>query len=116
MSADVSRLLDDLYAAPALPETQEPTRAPEWSSAEALDEVFASWVPGPGDDAPAAQRSIVAEVRTEPVVTALADDEWLHGTEPVLPDPEPVGVAPVLARWSPSDDDILPSAGRRRRR
>jgi hypothetical protein len=103
--------LDDLYAT-ATPTTDEGLRAPEWSSAEALDEVFASWVPGPSDDAPAAQRSVVAEATTETMIEMPADDGWLVETEPVAA-PEP---AMAMARWSPSDDDILPTRRARRRR
>ena len=94
--SDLSRLLDDLYA------TTEPesdtTRAPEWSSTEALDEVFSTWVPGSLD----AEQSEHAE----PVAVLDVDDTWLDATEP----------APITPpRWSPSDDDILPARGARRR-
>lgn len=112
--SDLSRLLDDLYAMSGTESdtstvaTEEPTRAPAWSSEEALDEVFSSWVPGPGDDASSAQRSIVADLHIEPPVEPPVVDDWLHETEPVA-----VVAAP---RWSPSDDDILPArrVGRRR--
>jgi hypothetical protein len=120
--SDLSQLLDDLYAmsgtesdsatattttattAPAATATEEPTRAPAWSSEEALDEVFSSWVPGPSDDAPAAQRSMMADVGGELPVEPPHVDTWLQETEPV----EAVLVASV-PRWSPSDDDILPA-------
>jgi hypothetical protein len=108
--SDLSRLLDDLYATSGTA-TEEPPRAPDWSSQEALDEVFASWVPGPDADAAAAQRSLVAAATTEALIDAPVDDGWLLETEPVVPD-EPV-VAPT--RWSPSDDDILPRRRARRR-
>lgn len=124
--SDLSRLLDDLYAmsgtetdTDTVTAAEEPTRAPAWSSEEALDEVFSSWVPGPGDDAPATQRSMVAATRAEPTVEQPAVDAWLLETEPIAP-LEPAVLAP---RWSPSDDDILPgrrlavaTRGRRRRR
>lgn len=115
-------MLDDLYAmSPAqtdtLTEAERPPRAPSWSSEEALDEVFASWVPGPGADSSAAERSMVAGVAGEVVsfTPTSTVDEWLLETEPVA---EAVA-ASVPARWSPSDDDILPARrgrGRRDRR
>lgn len=99
--SDLSRLLDDLYAT-AETETESGTpRAPAWSSAEALDEVFSAWVPGSLDDGAAGP--------TPDEVVVVADDAWLTDTEP----------APALVaarRWSPSDDDILPSRSMRRRR
>lgn len=53
--SDLSRLLEDVYrsgpAAPAAP------AAPSWSSDSALDDAFADWVPGPSDDAHAAERA-----------------------------------------------------------
>lgn len=97
--SDVARLLDDLYT------EDSPTRAPSWSSDEALDEAFSSWIPGPGAEASAAERAIVAgaidEVTYEPVISL---DAW-RVTAPVLVDRQ---------RWSPSDDDILPAQKRRR--
>lgn len=97
--SDLSRLLDDVYR------DETPTRAPSWSSDEALDEAFSSWIPGPGAEASAAERAIVAgatdEVAFEPVLTL---DEWTLES-PVLID---------RPRWSPSDDDILPARKRRR--
>ena len=113
--SDLSRLLDDLYAmsgtetdtdtvTATLP-TEEPTRAPEWSSEEALDEVFSSWVPGPSDDASATERSMIAETRGEPLVEQPTVDAWLQETEPIAP----LEPAVLAARWSPSDDDILPA-------
>lgn len=100
-------MLDDLYTDETL------TRAPSWSSEEALDEVFASWVPGPSEHAGATERSMVAgsgdEVAFIPTPTM---DEWLLETEPVAAPPVVAGPA----RWSPSDDDILPAKRRSRRR
>jgi len=115
--SDLSQLLDDLYALPGTDADEAPaapTRAPEWSSEEALDEVFGSWVPGPGDDATAAERALVASAIEAAAVDAPTVDEWLIDTEPSLP--EPAGAHEVVAapfataalRWSPSDDDILP--------
>ena len=119
-------MLDDLYA---LPDTdsdadtdtdvvtdETPTRAPEWSSSEALDEAFASWVPGEADGTTAFERSLMEQEPPATLAEALhvGDvDEWLTDTEP-LPEPEPVLAG--LRRWSPSDDDILPARRRPRGR
>jgi hypothetical protein len=110
--SDLSQLLGDLYA------DETPTRAPSWSSEEALDDAFSSWVPGPPDDAPSAERSIVADAWNDTVVDVPATDAapelepaletWLADTAPVV---EPTSGQP---RWSPSDDDILPSRRGRR--
>ncbi|HVM54937.1 MAG TPA: hypothetical protein VM262_17260 [Acidimicrobiales bacterium] len=139
--SDLSRLLDDLYAmgdteaetapvAAAAPPAA-PTEAPAWSSDEALDEVFETWVPGPDEDAPAAHRSFVEAVTDEPFVEAPAPVNWNLGLEdepspvteapnetavsdaPLADAPGAMAVAAVRPRWSPSDDDILP--GRRSR-
>src|SRR5688572_2467691 len=102
--SDLSRMLDDVYASPdsgdvatdAFP-TDElatddfTTRAPEWSSAEALDEAFSSWVPGPAEGATALERSMVDESVEMSFVTEPEVDQWLDETEPVAP-------APVIAR------------------
>jgi hypothetical protein len=103
--SDLSRMLDDLYA-PAQGDvaTDSLTRAPEWSSAEALDVAFSSWVPGPADGATALERSMVEASVALSFVAEPEVSGWLDQTEPVAP-------APVIAgprRWSPSDDDILP--------
>ena len=59
--SDLSRLLEDVYrsglSAPA---------APSWSSDTALEDAFADWVPGPSDDAHAAEREF-AGTEIEPV-------------------------------------------------
>ena len=106
--SDLSQLLGDLYADDA------PTRAPEWSSEEALDEAFSEWVPGPTDDAPSAERSIVANALTQPVLAPEpAVSDWAVETAPVAVEP----VAAIARRWSLSDDDILPARrGRKRHR
>jgi hypothetical protein len=115
--SDLSRMLDDLYAMPGTDVddgfTAAPTKAPDWSSDEALDEVFSSWVPGPTDDVTATQRSLVADAATEPLTMPPAVDSWLLETAPE-PEPEPavddVEERPLaLVPWTPSDDDILPA-------
>jgi len=107
--SDLSQLLGDLYS----DETPVP-KAPEWSSEEALDDAFASWVPGPAEGAAAAEHAIVADVLDDAPahVAPVVDDDWAAMTAPApLPAPvldEPATTAAFL-RWSPSDDDILPS-------
>jgi hypothetical protein len=114
--SDLSQLLGDLYA----DETPVP-KAPEWSSEEALDDAFASWVPGPAEGAAAAEHSIVAgAIDAAPAAVApVAEDDWLAMTAPApLPAPvvdEPATTAAFM-RWSPSDDDILPSSRRAKAR
>src|SRR4051812_36488816 len=54
------------------PEPLAPASAPSWSSEAALDEAFATWVPGPTADAHAAERSIVAGVLDTQPVAAVA--------------------------------------------
>src|SRR4051812_9536605 len=127
--SDLSRMLDDLYALPEDGDvvtddtpTEAPTKAPAWASAEALDEAFSSWVPGQPDGASAFERSMLDDVEdvfdgdAEPDGTDDdandAVEQWLAESEPV---PQPVRAG--VPRWSPSDDDILPSRrGRRRSR
>ena len=105
--SDLSQLLGDLYA------DETPTRAPEWSSEEALDDSFSEWVPGPSDDAPAAERSIVADALTQPVAAPeLAVADWVTETAPITP----ASFVEVSRRWTPSDDDILPTRRGRKRR
>lgn len=107
--SDLSQLLGDLYA----DETPVP-KAPEWSSDEALDDAFAAWVPGPAEGAAAAEHSIVAGAMdaAPAAVAPVAEDDWLAMTAPApLPTAvadEPAATAAFM-RWSPSDDDILPS-------
>ena len=117
--SDLSRMLDDLYALPDADSDSDvvtdetPTRAPSWSSAEALDEAFASWVPGEADGTTAFERSLVADAPAT-LADALHVDvgDWLAETEPVAPAP----AVAAVRRWSPSDDDILPARRRGRRR
>jgi hypothetical protein len=118
--SDLSQLLGDLYAddtpstAPSQPAEELATRAPAWSSEDALDEAFATWVPGPSDDAPSAERSIVAgafDTRPAPAPAPAPEvDDWRRDTAPALESPT------VHARWAPSDDDILPARRARKRR
>ena len=112
--SDLSQLLGDLYA-----DDTPVAKAPEWSSDEALDDAFSSWVPGPADGATAAERSIVAgAIDVEPVAAPpMEDEDWVRESAPVMApvDPaEPFASLSPLA-WSPSDDDILPARGIRSR-
>lgn len=134
--SDLSRLLEDVYrsgpTAPAAP------AAPSWSSDSALDDAFADWVPGPSDDAHAAERAFAgtdiepAEPADEPdepdqldqldslmqqaasIAAAMVEDE-LEETPAVESAPEPVAVAVPTGTWCRQDDDILPSRGHGRR-
>lgn len=49
--SDLSRLLEDVYRSGSA------GSAPSWSSDDALDEVFANWVPGPPPEACEAERA-----------------------------------------------------------
>lgn len=107
--SDLSRLLEDVYAGETAP------APPAWSSDEALDDAFASWVPGPPAEASAAERAFSAGAVTEVAeADALAGPEWptaAHSFD-VLAEPEPLTeLVPIAGRWSPSDDDILPARG-----
>jgi hypothetical protein len=111
--SDLSQLLGDLYA----DDTPAP-KAPDWSSDEALDDAFASWVPGPAEGSAAAERSIVADALGDvPRAPApVADEDWMAMTAPAsLPaatDLAGGAVVPAPAafvRWTSSDDDILPA-------
>jgi hypothetical protein len=181
--SDLSRLLGDLYGdespgnatvtswdAVPPPDEPPPPKAPSWSSDEALDEMFASWVPGEPAEAPAPPAMFdtselqpepelddwTVELRAaaaapiesatpapveqpqptvapiEPLPEAVAPIEPLpEAVAPAIPSttfdevfapvvsPEDVMIAPALvaerARWSPSDDDILPARKKRRR-
>ena len=121
-------MLDDLYAVPDgdtdtdtdtdVVTYQTPTRAPSWSSEEALDEAFSSWVPGESDGTTAFERSLAEDVGApatlaEALHVDVDVDDWLSDTEPL---PEPELVVAGLRRWSPSDDDILPARRRARGR
>jgi hypothetical protein len=113
--SDLSQLLGDLYA-----DENPVPKAPDWSSEEALDDAFASWVPGPAEGAAAAEHSIVAGAldHVAAPVAPVVDDDWAAMTAPA-PLPSPVmddgAMTESFMRWSPSDDDILPSRGAKAR-
>jgi hypothetical protein len=76
--SDLSRLLDDVYRAPAS------RSEPAWSSDSALDEVFANWIPGPAAPAPEPART---EVRDDPVVVpTTVVPAWSRSADDILPD------------------------------
>ncbi|MDQ3147815.1 MAG: hypothetical protein M3R01_12955 [Actinomycetota bacterium] len=107
------------------PAERAPDAALDWADETALDRAFASWVPGPSADAPAAERRLMGDQGAGPeLTTEEAPDappptaEWLFegdapGAEPGTPPSEALGQARA---WARSDDDILPVRGRRRRR
>jgi hypothetical protein len=61
--SDLSRLLEDVYGdgGAVYGDGSSPPAVPDWSSDEALDDTFASWVPGPPADAPAAERAFAVD-------------------------------------------------------
>jgi len=109
--SDLSRLLEDVYAGETAPSP------PAWSSDEALDDAFASWVPGPPAEASAAERAFAAVAVTEvavPHAESLAEVQTPtpSGFQDALDEPEQLAeVVPIVGRWTPSDDDILPARG-----
>lgn len=80
--SDLSRLLDDVYstgpASPpaAPPPAPAPAAEPDlpWATDESMDEAFADWVPGPGADAPQAERDLfeLADVDDAPAAQATS--------------------------------------------
>jgi hypothetical protein len=73
---DLSEMLGDVYGAPeepSQPAAPSSPGAPGWSDDEHLDKAFADWTPGPGADAPAAERGMFAQA--PPAASPrLADD------------------------------------------
>jgi hypothetical protein len=116
--SDLSRLLDDVYG------TRDEVAAaePEWASEEALDNVFADWVPGePLEQSvvPVPEPELASEPEPEPENAFLDGD--MFGAVALVPDvevePTPAPeAAPALElrAWVPSDDDILPARKRLR--
>ncbi|MDP8975412.1 MAG: hypothetical protein M3N28_03410 [Actinomycetota bacterium] len=91
---DLSKLLGDLYETDHTDETDsppdgmseapssQPAPGPEWANEARLDEAFASWKPGPPDDAPAAEREMADHYQdTSPsqLQAALPSDAQLDG-------------------------------------
>lgn len=133
---DLSKLLGDLYDPddshrPASARRDEaspssPLPGPEWADEERLDEAFASWRPGPPDDAPAAEREMAEQypgASFPQLEAALAgednfpldapgrsgDDEG-QASQPggvTTADLDPLDIGEPRA-WTRSDDDVLP--------
>jgi hypothetical protein len=119
------------HATVSAPASTPPAERPldpalDWADETALDEAFASWVPGPSADAPAAERRLmggqVAEGGGDEAEAAPdappPPAEWLfEGDQPGAEVVPPVSQEPEHVRlWTRSDDDILPVRARRRRR
>lgn len=89
------------------PGALETSAGPDWSNETRLDQVFASWTPGPPSDAPAAEREMAYSglpASTEGArLPAASDSEVEDGvTDVAVP-------APATAEtWTRSDDDVLP--------
>ena len=120
---DLSKVLGEVYnpevqdsPPPPYSESRDPDPVgPEWADDALLDQAFASWVPGPPADAPAAEREMAhleapAPVDDELSVTLPVADDWPSSDELVADVPTP----PALG-WTRSNDDVLPAGGRQRR-
>jgi hypothetical protein len=85
--SDLSKVLGDLYdapapAAPSAAEARFQPTAPEWADEDRLDEAFEGWTPGPPADAPAAEREMseMSVVMDTPFVPAARLDDELSAT------------------------------------
>jgi len=137
---DLSKLLGDLYetneadapvdapladtpvgdASATAPAAAQPP-GPDWADERLLDEAFASWTPGPPDDAPAAEREMAngfpgtSYPQLEGQFAHLGLEDPSERTEvPTDVDDDPVDAGPPRS-WSRADDDVLPHrrSGRR---
>jgi hypothetical protein len=148
---DLSKLLGDLYetneadapvdapfannspASPASP-VSPPAPGPEWADEALLDEAFASWKPGPPDDAPAAEREMAngfPGTSFPQLDGAFGSDDHLDGSmltrdlamfeggtppsvETDVEAADPIEPGPPRM-WTRADDDVLPNrrGGRR---
>ena len=156
---DLSKLLGDLYQSDQSEQTEENDSArdaeeepstrfpgPEWADEARLDEAFASWQPGPPDDAPAAEREMVDgyPMTTFPQLEAalsvdarpddvagddVAVDDVAVGPGPDVPmsgedvtgtalddEQHDDPVAVPTPMWSRADDEVLPNRRGGRRR
>ena len=77
---------------------------PDWADDAHLDEVFASWTPGPPDDAPSAEREMA---RMEPSGSPL-DDDLAAALSAALLEAESEDQSEVSSSGEPGDD---PAAG-----
>jgi len=90
---------------------------PSWASDDALDEVFANWVPGqlPEQDIAEVEPLDTVDVFEEPEdqLDTLLSVALQAAPDIVEPDPVPFGTPAIaigpLNRWTPADDDLLPT-------
>lgn len=82
---------------------------PSWASDDALDEVFANWVPGRLPEEPAAVEDFE---EPEDQLDTLLSVALQAAPDIVEPDPLPVAAIGPIGRWTPADDDLLPKARR----
>ena len=83
---DLSEMLGAVYGGAdesTKDEPAEPAGGPAWADDDHLDRAFAEWTPGPGADAPAAERSMFAPAPDAPA-PRLADDLAAALSEAVL--------------------------------
>ena len=94
--ADLSHLLGAVYGdgqhdpdGPPVPveppATQRSPDPPDWADDAHLDAAFADWTPGPPDEAPPAERAVVAEVIPPATGKPLADDIAAALSEALVP-------------------------------
>lgn len=116
--ADLSKVLGDVYGAgqPATPadapapagDEAAPRRepaAPEWADDSRLDEAFANWNPGPGPDAPAAERDLFVNTPSRPL-----DEDLAAALSEALADaPVPAPIAPPEAPAPEAPSALRPS-------
>jgi len=117
--ADLSHLLGAVYgdgqpdpdgppvpveppAADRVPATPEP---PDWADDAHLDAAFAGWTPGPPDEAPAAERALVADVRPPQSGNALDDDIAAALSEALVPKREAAAELAAAAAGTDTTQD-----------
>ncbi len=121
---DLSKLLGELYTAedghvdeeeaPSPPTALDPSLGPDWADETRLDQVFASWVPGPTADAPAAEREMAYSDLPSSLHEA-STNQPLSATPRGAGDEAQAGSAEARS-WTRSDDDVLPHRRGRGRR
>ena len=100
---DLSEMLGAVYGGTDdEPAAAAPEPAHEWADDDQLDRAFAEWTPGPGSDAPAAERTMFAPAPE--AAPRLADDLAAALSEAVLAEADPVDDEPV-AEAHPAQDD-----------
>jgi hypothetical protein len=107
---DLSEMLGDVYGAddePEEPAAPAVAGAPGWADDEHLDRAFADWTPGPGADAPAAERGMFATAPSAPA-GRLADDLAAALSEAVLAETD----ATDAEAEAPVSEDALAEAPR----